>query len=91
MGMDKVPIYLCCWHDLKAWRLHGTKKNQRCGSAGWIFQNLHDVMYMSINHGETIDDFKERGRVVVRESLHKHRPSDAWTNYFLTYYHYFSK
>jgi len=39
-------------------------------------------MYMSINHGETIDDFQERGRVVVGESLHKHRPSDAWTNYF---------
>jgi hypothetical protein len=38
-------------------------------------------MYMSINHGETIDDFKEHGRVVVKENLHKHRPSDAWTNY----------
>jgi hypothetical protein len=22
------------------------------------------VMYMSINHGETIDDFKERGRLI---------------------------
>jgi hypothetical protein len=40
------------------------------------------VMYMSINHGEIIDDFKEHGRVDVRESLHKHRPGDAWTNYF---------
>jgi len=49
---------------------------------GGIFQNLHDVMFMSINHGETINDFKERGKVVVRESLHKHRPGDAWTNYF---------
>jgi hypothetical protein len=29
---------------------------------------------MSINHKKTIDDFKERGRVAVRESLHKHRP-----------------
>jgi len=38
-------------------------------------------MYMSINHGEIIDDFKERGKV-VRKSPHKHRPSDAWTNYF---------
>jgi hypothetical protein len=37
---------------------------------------------MSINHGETINDFKERGKVVVRESLHKHRLGDAWTNYF---------
>jgi hypothetical protein len=47
---------------------------------GGILQDLHDVMYMSINHGETIDDFKERGRV-VRKNLHKHRFGDAWTNY----------
>jgi hypothetical protein len=39
-------------------------------------------MYMSINHGETIDDFKERERVVVRENLHKHKLGGAWTNYF---------
>jgi hypothetical protein len=49
---------------------------------GGILQDLHDVMYVSINHGETFDDFKERGRVVVRENLHKHKPGDAWTNYF---------
>ncbi len=49
---------------------------------GGIFQDLHDVMHMSINHGETIDHFKECGRVAVRESLHKHRLSDVWTNYF---------
>jgi hypothetical protein len=52
---------------------------------GGILQDFHDVMYMSINHGETIDDFKEHGKVVVRENLHKHRPGDAWTNYFWTY------
>jgi hypothetical protein len=46
---------------------------------------------MSINHGETIDDFKERGKVVMKESLHKHRLVDAWTNSFLTYYHRFGK
>jgi hypothetical protein len=39
-------------------------------------------MYMSISHGETIDDFKERGRVGMKKSLHKDRPGDAWTNYF---------
>jgi hypothetical protein len=39
---------------------------------GGILQDLHDVMYMSINHGETIDDFKEHVRVVVRKNLHKH-------------------
>jgi hypothetical protein len=56
---------------------------------GGILQDLHDVMYMSTNHGETIDNFKERERVVVRESLHKHRLGDVWTNYFWTYYHQF--
>ncbi len=81
-GMDKVPIYFCCWHVLKAWRLHGTEKTKDVELLGGIFQDLHDVMYMSINHGETIDDFKECGKVDVRENLHKHRPGDAWTNYF---------
>jgi hypothetical protein len=42
---------------------------------------------MSINHGETIDDFKKHEKVDVGESLHKHRPGDVWTNYFWTYYH----
>jgi hypothetical protein len=37
---------------------------------------------MSINHGETIDDFKEHGKVAMRKNLHKHKPGDAWTNYF---------
>jgi hypothetical protein len=27
----------------------------------------------------------------VRERFHKHKPSDAWTNYFYTYYHQFGK
>ncbi len=49
---------------------------------GGIFQDLHDVMYMSINHGKKIDDFKECERVDVRKSCHKHRHSDTWTNYF---------
>jgi len=83
--MDKVPIYLCCWHVLKAWHLCGTEKIKDVEVQSGIFQDLHDVMYMSINHEETIDDFKERGRVVVKENLHKHRPGDVWTNYFWTY------
>jgi hypothetical protein len=64
------------------------KKSKMCKCR---VEDLHDVMYMSINHGKTIDDFKERGRVAVRESLHKHKPTDAWTNYFWTYYHQFGK
>jgi hypothetical protein len=89
--MDKVPIYLCYWHVFKAWHLHVIKKIKDVEMRGGILQDLHDVMYMSINHEETIDDFKERGRVDVRESLHKHRPSDAWTIYLWTYYHQFGK
>jgi len=67
--MDKVPIYLCCWHVLKAWCLHGTKKIKNVEVRGGILQDLDDVMYMSINHVETIDDFKKRGRVVVRKAF----------------------
>jgi hypothetical protein len=80
--MGKVPIYLCCWHVLRAWRLRGIEKIKDVRVRGGILQNLHDVMCMSINHGETIDDFKERGGVAMKESLHKHRLSDAWKNYF---------
>jgi len=58
---------------------------------GGILQDLRDVMYISINHGETIDDFKERGRVIVRKSLNKHKPGDMWTNYFWTSYDQFGK
>jgi len=80
--MDKVPTYLCYWHVLKTWCLRGTEKIKDVEMWGGILQDLHDVMYMSINHGETIDDFKERERVVVKKNVHKHRPGDPWTNYF---------
>jgi len=76
--MDKVPIYFCCWHVLKAWCLRGIEKIKDVELWGGILQDLHDVMYMSINHGETIDDFEERGRVDVKECLHKHRLGDAF-------------
>jgi hypothetical protein len=82
--MDKVPIYLCCWHVFKAWHLRGIEKIKDVEVRGGLFQDLRDVMYMSINHGEIIDNFKECGRVTVKESLHKHRFGDVWTNYFWT-------
>jgi hypothetical protein len=59
--MDKVPIYLCCWHILKTWHLCGTKKIKNVEVQGGILQDLHDVMYMSINHEETIDDIGLNG------------------------------
>jgi hypothetical protein len=67
--MDKVPIYLCYWHVLKAWCLRGIEKIKDVEVWGGIFQDLHDVMYVSINHGETIDDFKEHGRVDVKKTF----------------------
>jgi hypothetical protein len=67
--MYKVPIYLCCWHVLKAWCLHGTEKIKDVEVWGGILQDLYDVMYMSINHRKTIDDFKECGRVAMREAF----------------------
>jgi hypothetical protein len=48
--MDKVPIYLYCWHVLKAWPLRGTKKIKDVEVQGGILQDLHDVMCMSINY-----------------------------------------
>ncbi len=81
-GIDKVPIFFCCWHVLKAWCLCGTQKIKNVEVWDGILQDFHDVMYMSINREETIDDFKEHGKVVIKESLHKHRLGDVWTNYF---------
>jgi hypothetical protein len=56
---------------------------------GGILQNLHNVMYMSTNHGKTINDFKKHGRVALRENLHKYKLGDVWINYLWTYYHQF--
>ncbi len=39
-GMDKVPIYLYCWHVLKAWCLCGTEKIKYVEVWGGIFQDL---------------------------------------------------
>jgi hypothetical protein len=56
--MDKVPIFLCCWHIFKACRLCGTEKIKDVEVWGGILQDLHDVMYMSIkDHGRVVDVF----------------------------------
>ncbi len=74
-----LPLLLACSQSMA---FSDIEKIKDVGVWGGILQDLHDVMYMPINHGKTIDDFKECGRVVVKESFHKHRPNDAWTNYF---------
>jgi len=56
--MDKIPIYFYCWHVFKAWHLRGTEKIKNVEVRNGILKDFHDMMYMSINHGEIIDDFK---------------------------------
>jgi hypothetical protein len=51
-----------------------------------MFDQLHMVMFMSINPNETINDFKARGKEKVVESFHNLQPSVAWTRYFWAYY-----
>jgi hypothetical protein len=51
MWYDKVPIFLCYWHVLKARHLHRIEKIKDVEVDSGIIQELHDVMYMSINHG----------------------------------------
>jgi hypothetical protein len=46
--MDKVLIYLCYWHVLKAWRLRGIEKIKDVEMQDGILQDFHDVF---INHG----------------------------------------
>jgi hypothetical protein len=51
-----LPLLLACFQIMVfTWY---QKKIKDVEVWGGIFQDLHDVMYMSINHGEAIDDFK---------------------------------
>jgi hypothetical protein len=50
---------------------------------GAIPSDLHDVMiYMSTDHNESIDAFKEHRRHNVRQNFNEYSPSDARTNFF---------
>ncbi len=57
-----VLIFICCWHVLKAWWLHATEKIKDVEMWGAILCDLHDVMYMSMNHNESTEAFKEYAR-----------------------------
>jgi len=47
-GDDQMPIYLCTWHVLKAWRLRSMEKIKDNEMQRAILDNLHTVMYMPI-------------------------------------------
>jgi hypothetical protein len=45
----KVPIFLYAWHVLKAWHLWSMEKIKNKEMWLVIYDDLHKVMYMSIN------------------------------------------
>jgi hypothetical protein len=51
-----------------------------------ILDDLHTIMYMSIEPSEKIEAFMTGGRNKIIESFTQHLPSDSWTRYFWTYY-----
>jgi hypothetical protein len=65
-----LPLLLACFQNMV---LTWYRKNQRRGNVTAIFQDFHDVMYMSINHGKKNYDFKTRGKVAMKEKFHKHK------------------
>jgi hypothetical protein len=78
-GEDQVPIYLCAWHILKAWRLCSMEKIKDNGVQRVILDDLHTIMYMPIELNESIEAFMTRGKNKIIESFTQHLPDDSWT------------
>jgi len=53
-----VPIYLCAWHVLKAWQVCALKKIKDVVVCQAILDELHAILYVMINLGKNIKDFK---------------------------------
>jgi hypothetical protein len=81
-GDDQVPIYLCTWHVLKAWRLCSMEKIKDNEMRHAILDNLHTVIYMPIESSESIETFMTRGRNKIIENFTQHLFGDSWTRYF---------
>jgi hypothetical protein len=58
-AIKNIPIFLCAWHVLKAWRLCAMQKIKNVEVQRIILHDLHDKMYMSIKPKENIETFKE--------------------------------
>ncbi len=54
-----------------------------------ILHDMHNVMFMFIEHEKQIEVFKEQGIIKVLQSFEQHVPNDAWISYFWTYYNQF--
>jgi hypothetical protein len=56
--------------------------NQDLKVRGAILCGLHDVMYMSMNHNENVETFKQCARRKVKQFFNQYSPSDAFTSFF---------
>jgi hypothetical protein len=71
-GDDQVPIYLCAWHVLKAWRLNSMEKIKNNEMRCAILDDLHTVMYMPIEPSESIKAFMIHGKNKTIETFTQH-------------------
>ncbi len=62
------------------------EKIENIGVCCVIFDDLHKVMYMSINPNETIKCLKGHGIEKVVKSFQKHRFGDWWIQDFWIHY-----
>jgi hypothetical protein len=60
-----VPIYLCAWHVLKAWGVHALEKIKDVVVRWAILDDLHVILYVMINLGKNIKNFKAHWRKKV--------------------------
>jgi len=60
-----VPIYLCAWHVLKAWRVCALEKIKDVVMHLAISDDLHAILYVMIDLGKNIKDFKAHGKKKV--------------------------
>jgi hypothetical protein len=60
-----VPISLCAWHVLKAWCGCALKKIKDVVVHWEILDDLHVILYVMINLGKNIKDFKANGKKKV--------------------------
>jgi hypothetical protein len=60
-----VPIYLCAWHVLKAWRVHALEKIKDVVMRLAILDDLHAILYVMIDLCKNIKDFNAHGKKKV--------------------------
>jgi hypothetical protein len=58
------------------------KKIKDNGMQRAILDDLHTIMYMAIDSGESIETFMTRGKNKIIEGFTQHLSSGSWTRYF---------